>query len=304
MITITDAVIKNIIKRVIKNEDYRIEIVALINAEFLQFAVDFFKKIVNAKLNNQEVTTDWYKAEFIRPDLPKDEIAINSGINMKTLFNMYGTTKYEVVLEKSNQHYDELYQAINTLVEQGSDVDITLTIKLKGVSVDLNINESLIVINVLAVKRAELRGGAWSSAGKRAEKMLMLTLCKLFNVPKDSYELTGLTQSQREVDFFLISEDKEKYQCEVKLMGKGNPESADATIARNTHIFVADTLSDLNKNQLTELGIKWVALRDNEGYKKFGSILHEFKIRYTMPADNLDERIDQILDEVFSEQYV
>ncbi len=106
MITITDAVIKKIIKRVINSEDYRIEVVALINAEFLQFAVDFFKKIVNAKLNSQEVTTDWYKAEFIHGNLPKEEIAINSGINMKTLFNMYGTTKYEIVLEKSTQHYD------------------------------------------------------------------------------------------------------------------------------------------------------------------------------------------------------
>jgi len=37
--SITDAVIKNIIKRLIKGEDYRIEVVALINAEFLQFSI-------------------------------------------------------------------------------------------------------------------------------------------------------------------------------------------------------------------------------------------------------------------------
>ena len=40
--TLTGEVIKNIIKRVIKSEDYRIEIVNLINIEFLQFSVDFF----------------------------------------------------------------------------------------------------------------------------------------------------------------------------------------------------------------------------------------------------------------------
>ena len=43
--TLTDQIVKNIILRVIKSEDYRIEIVNLINAEFLQFSIDFFKKL-------------------------------------------------------------------------------------------------------------------------------------------------------------------------------------------------------------------------------------------------------------------
>ncbi|KAA6324494.1 hypothetical protein EZS27_026186 [termite gut metagenome] len=44
--TLTDQVVKNIIKRVIKSQDYRIEIVNLINVEFLQFTIDFFKKML------------------------------------------------------------------------------------------------------------------------------------------------------------------------------------------------------------------------------------------------------------------
>ena len=44
--TLKEHVIKEIVLRVIKSQDYRIEIVNLINAEFLQFAIDFFKKIV------------------------------------------------------------------------------------------------------------------------------------------------------------------------------------------------------------------------------------------------------------------
>jgi DNA-dependent RNA polymerase auxiliary subunit epsilon len=40
---ITEQVTKDIIKKLLKGEDYRIEIVTLIDAEFLQFAVDFFK---------------------------------------------------------------------------------------------------------------------------------------------------------------------------------------------------------------------------------------------------------------------
>ena len=62
--TITEQVAKNIIRKLLKGEDYRIEVVTLINAEFLQFAVDFFKKIVNAKLKNKGITADWYKKNF------------------------------------------------------------------------------------------------------------------------------------------------------------------------------------------------------------------------------------------------
>jgi len=62
--TITEQVAKNIIKKLLKGEDYRIEVVTLINAEFLQFAVDFFKKVVDAKLKSKGITADWYKKEF------------------------------------------------------------------------------------------------------------------------------------------------------------------------------------------------------------------------------------------------
>ena len=44
--TITDQVAKNIIRKLLKGEDYRIEVVTLINTEFLQFALDFFKKVI------------------------------------------------------------------------------------------------------------------------------------------------------------------------------------------------------------------------------------------------------------------
>ena len=79
--TLTDQIVKNIITRVIKSQDYRIEIVNLINAEFLQFAVDFFKKITYAKLDSEEITIDWYKKAFMDETLPSDDIAINSGLN-------------------------------------------------------------------------------------------------------------------------------------------------------------------------------------------------------------------------------
>jgi len=296
--TLTDQVVKNIIKRLIKGQDYRIEVVALINAEFLQFAIDFFKKVIEAKLANKDVTIDWYKKTFLNRNLSSEDIAINSGLNKKTITNMYNSASKEIVIDASNEHYDVLYQSISNLIESQPDIDLTLTIKFRGVSVELNINESLIVINTLAVKRSALRGGLWSTAGKRVEKYLMATLCKVYNVPFEHFDQSKIPASMREVDFYLIK-GKTYSRCEVKMMGRGNPESADAIFARESDVFVADKLSDLNKQQADKLNVKWVELRDENGYKRFAQILKELEIPFTEFKGNLDAHLDKILMELF-----
>ena len=196
---------------------------------------------------------------FLNSSLDPSEIAINSGLNKKTITNMYNSASKEIIIDASNNHYDILYNSISELVENTSEIDLTLNIKLNGVSVDLNINESLIIINTLAVKRAALRGGLWSTAGKKVEKYLMITLCKLFSVSEKHFSQTNIPESMREVDFYLINNGK-YFRCEVKLMGKGNPESADAIFARKTNIFIADKLSDLNKKQADNLNTYWVVI--------------------------------------------
>lgn len=300
--TLTDQVIKNIVSRVIKSQDYRIEIVNLINAEFLQFAIDFFKKVVEAKLNSTDITIEWYKNAFMNDALPSEDIAINSGLNKKTISNMYRSATRQIVIEASNDHFDSLYNSIQALVENENEIELTLTIKFKGVSVDLNVSESLIVINTLAVKRAALRGGMWSTAGKRAEKYLMLTLCKLYKVDSQYYNAEHFIRNReldvdREIDFYLINQEHQ-YKCEVKLMGQGNPESADAIIARGSHVFVADTLSQQNKNQCDQLNVSWVACRDENGYKRFAQVLQRFDIPYTEYNGSLDEDLPKILDTI------
>lgn len=297
--TLTDQVIKNVIRKLIKGEDYRIEIVTLINAEFLQYAIDFFKKIVEAKLKNEDITIDWYKKEFLNPNLPTKEIAINSGLNKKTITNMYNSARREIVIDASNEHYDTLYKAIHELTETEHDLELKLTIKFRGVSVDLNVSESLIVINTLAVKRAELRGGLWSTAGKRVEKYLMTTLCKIFDVPIKHYDQSRVPASMREVDFYLIN-DENYYRCEVKLMGKGNPESADAIFARESSVFVADKLSDLNKRQAEKLNCEWVELRNKEGYKRFNQVLTKLGIPHNQFDGDLDKKLNNVFTDMFT----
>lgn len=305
--TLTEQVTKDIIKRLLKGEDYRIEVVALINAEFLQFAIDFFKKVAQAKIERPEIDGDWYKGTFMDESLSSEEIAINSGLNTKTITNMYNSAAKKVVIDASNEHYDVLYNAISKLIQNENEIDLTLTIKFRRVSIDLTINESLLVINTLAVKRAALRGGLWSTAGKRVEKPLMLTLCKLFQVPEENYSVklggtlieVAETTFEREIDFYLLDE-KNRYKCEVKLMGKGNPESADAVIARDSRVFVADKLSVTNKNQLNSLKVCWVELRSKNGFHRFERALDTLQIPHGAMSEVSEENLESIYAEIMN----
>ncbi len=298
--TITTEVVRNIIRKLIKGEDYRIEVITLINLRFLEFAVSFFKDIVSAKLKNKNITVDWYKKSFLDPSLPTKDIAINSGLNKKTIHNMFNSSTKEIVIDAANDNYKLIYQSIKRLIDTENDLDLILTVKFKGVSVDLNISESLIVINALAVKRSALRGGLWSMAGKRVEKPLMQTLCMLYEVPKECYKSKikrgkdNDNDFEREVDFYLIKDSKH-YKCEVKLMGKGNPESADAAFARGSEVFVADKLSEKIKKRLDKSNIEWVELRGRDGFKKFNKVLSNLKIPHIELLGNIDKKLCSIL---------
>ena len=82
-------------------------------------------------------------------------------------------------------------------------------------------------------------------------------------------------------------------------MGKGNPESADAFIARESNIFVADKLSETNKKQFDSLGAHWVELRSDEGFLRFEKTLTALNINFTTPDPELiDEKLNNILNEI------
>lgn len=294
--TIPKIIVKQIIKLLLIGEDYRVVIVDLINADFLQHVMAFFRKVIDAKLMATEITPDWYQNTFLSTRLASDELILNSGLNKKTIENMYNSSRREVVLSVVNENHEKLLGIINELVADYRDMEIKLTLRFREVSIDLNISESLIVINALAVKRAAIRGGAWSSVGKQVEKSLLLTLCEIYSVPAANYQLTGRSVEGREIDFFLKDQNGLSYRCEVKLMGKGNPESADAFYARDSQIFIADKLSDSNKRQLNTHGIHWVELRGAVGIAKFGEVLATLQI----PCNPAPVFTDRIIDEVLT----
>lgn len=300
-------VIKEVIERLIKAKDYRIVTQTEINTRFLAYCLEFFKKVVDAKLNGSTITEDWYKENFVMNNSHKPvDRAIYAGINKKTISNMFNSGTKEIVVSASEDNYDTLVSSISHLIEENETIDLKLTIKFNSVSVELNLNESLIVITSLAVKRAAITGGAYSAIGKNVEGPLMLTLCKLYKVPTENYSMKiegGGTASygdfEREIDFYLSSNGT-NYKCEVKLMGKGNPEVADAVIARESKVFVADKLSDTNKAQLNNLGVSWVELRVENGFKRFKNVLDDLEIPYTDYTGNVDEDLETIMDEIIA----
>jgi len=303
--SISDNVTRNIVKKLLTGKDYRDEVIALIDADFLQYVVDFFKMIVDAKIKDQTIDLDWYKASFIdNPALPINHRALNAGINKKTINNMRGSATKEIMLDAANENYSRLKKTVETLIENEKDLDISLTIKFKKLSVELTLDESLLVINALAVKRSELRGGLWSTVGKRVERPLMIALCKLFSVSEENYlkdpkgRFYSNIEISRQIDFYLNCQGN-FYKCEVKLMGKGNPESADAAYARKSHIFVADTLSEKNKVQFNDNRIEWVELHTNDGYQRFAKVLEHLDIPHKPFQGQLDSVVEGILDQVF-----
>ena len=285
--------------------DYRPQIVGFINAMFLSFAAEFFEEVAEAKIKNQTIDDDWYKSVFMNDNLPSDQIAINAGLNMKTITNIYGTGRRNVVIDAAQANYESVKEFVANLVQEGDGMDLTITINASSGKVDLDINESLVVINAIAVKRAAQRGGMWSSIGKRTEKPLMLALCHLYGVSPDNYDIKQIREDgeltfEREIDFFLIGKKQERFKCEVKLMGRGNPESADAVIALGSRVFVADTLLPNTIAQLESLNVEWVALKQENGYSRFAKVLKNLKIPHKPYNGNLEDDIDEIIEKAFA----
>lgn len=289
-------IVKAAIALLLQGQDHRDLVVNAIDRVFVQQALRLFEQVVHAKLQRDSISTDWYRTAFLEQEQNAMDIAWNAGINVKTIANKRRTATREIVIEESMAHYERLKQLIDSLADDALDLELTLT--LRDVSVRLNLNETVVVINALAVRRAGLRGGAWSSIGKNAEGPLMETICRAFRVPEECFtHSVESDKSLREVDFNLFTPDGERVKCEVKLMGQGNPESADAVVARGSQVFVASSLSDLNKRQLDQLGVHWTELQREHGFLRFAQTLHAYGIPFEdIAPDEVDKRIDEAIE--------
>ena len=222
---------------------------------------------------------------------------------MKTISNMFNSSTKEIVVKASLNHYQVLRSTLEEFADSLEEEFCNLQWSSNSKQGNLSLVETFLIMNTLAVKRAAIRGGAWSAIGKRVEKPLMLTLCAIFNVPKENYDVKIKRKTAneddflREIDFYLRKDqiNSSQFKCEVKLMGHGNPESADAVIARDSSVFVADKLSDTNKKQLNSLKVKWVELRSENGFMRFGDVLTDLGIPHKKPDKKTLQNLDEVM---------
>lgn len=269
MMTFQKQAIDNTIEKLLKGEDYRNEVINAINANFFDFTISFLKKIALAKTNNEDLSLNWYRNNFINnKEITPNESAIFAGINKKTITNIYGTATRNVVLEAANANFDYLASMIDEL-KQDDKIELSMGLSYCDNHIELNLAESLLVINALATEKAAIRGGAWSAIGKKVEKPLVTKLCTICGVPKENMDESIFKQNleldyDREIDYKLYDINKNPIIVEVKLMGRGNPESADVIYARDTKLFIADTLSDQNKRQFDSNNIPYIEMKNNK----------------------------------------
>lgn len=295
--------LNKIVKNLILNTDYRTEQNEYIETIFLDEVINLFKDIVHAKLKGKKVSKDWYKEEFLDKSpsdinaKEKDILALMSGLNIKTIQNIKGTVKKKIVVDFVNEHYDVLRETIEALIKT-NEVSLELKLTYNNISVELDSEETLLVINVLTVIRSNIRGSSWSSLGKRIEAPLMHAYVTLLKISDENYIIEKINKpdTQRETDFFFVDNDGNEKAVEIKLMGSGNPESTDGAIARDVNVFFAYKLSDSNKKNLTDnQGIHYVEFVSGNTIEKVQSILDEYNIHYTPFTGDLETSLNEIL---------
>ena len=284
--TFGEETVRNTVSKLLSGNDYRDEVINAVNAVFFDFCIKFFREIVDAKFNGKNINMAWYSERFINADdIAADDAAVYAGLNKKTITNIYGTATRKIVLNVAKNNFEYLRSILAELEKDAeNDLAVTINISCNKITVELSLTESLLVINALATKKLQIRGGAWSAIGKKVEKPLVDELCRLAGVPEKNIDRKTFKKDKnlpfdRETDYRLVSTTGKVYRVEVKLMGRGNPESADATIARDSDIFIADTLSEQNRAQLTSRGIAYLMLRgNNEILPDFVKILDKLAI--------------------------
>lgn len=293
------SLVAQVVRLALLGRDHRDVVVEKIDRDFIRETRRFFDQVIEAKLTGSTEAHDWYEDMLMTDPIDVKEMAWGAGTNLKTIANKHGSSRRELVLDEARHHLASFRQLIDELFDDSTGVELTL--KNEDSTAQLNHTETMTVINALAVRRAGMRGGAWSSIGKQAEGPLMEALCRVFRVPQRSYSRrVNDEDAKREVDFYLYRPVGRPVKCEVKLMGRGNPESADHTAARQTNVFVASTLSESARNSLDENNIMWTELQKPLGLLRFQQTLGAYAIEHTpISQDEVETNVERAVSETF-----
>ena len=161
------------------------EVINSINAVFMDYMNVFLKEVINEKKAGGD---NWYEDYFLdETRFDPTEIAIHAGLNKKTITNVYGTAAKDTMISASNDNISYLKEVITAVSEEIDDFDFNMILNDEiGQDYKLSLIESYLIINTLTTKKAAIRGGAWSSIGKKVEKTLIDKLCEIAGVPLDN----------------------------------------------------------------------------------------------------------------------
>ena len=301
MVTISNEMKRHVIRELLTDGgNHREYVFQEINREFLRFAIEFLDRAGAAKLRWEDRVADqsgsghWYLNEFTLTARTKSELGVIGGVPDKTVTNIYGSGTRETVAEAAATNLSHLLEEIETIgALRPHDAAVSLVLP-NGLTFDTE--ESLLLVNSLAVKRDQIRAGYWASVGNGAEEPLMRTLSTLYGLQDEQFR-SGLKKDGRYQVDFLIQHSGVECPCEVKLNGRGNPESVTAAIARNPRILLADHISSQNREKLDSMSIAWVDFSEDGGFRGFGRALRKFGFTFVEPQDlsDLDRIFDRIL---------
>ncbi len=301
MATITTEMQRHIIRELLSDGgNHRLAVFQQINRQFLDYALAFFDLARRSKVKWEEThegddeAAAWYKRFALEQASDRDDLQIVAGIPAKTVTNIYGGASQVTILNAAAdniQFLTDTLQELNALRKAGPAVRIAM-----GDGFEFTHSESLLIFNSLAVKRAQISGGNWSSVGMQVETPLLQTLCLLYGIDGRYHRKAMKKDSRYQVDYMLQRRGVE-YRCEVKLNGRGNPESVTSAIARDPRILLADWISDQNREKLNASDIAWIDFSDQRGFRRFADVLDKFQIPHSEPQglDRLDSILDQIL---------
>ena len=305
MVTLAYDMTRHIIQQLLSDGgNHRLAVFQAINETFIRYALDFLDRAAEHKaqwvdgqsvnVGEQESAAEQWYTDFLRDSFVDiNEAEIIGAIPKKTIGNIYGGKGKAVVqraLIENVTHLVEGYEEARAL--RGGHAPISL--EVDGVA--FSAAETILLTNSLAVKRQQISGGFWSAVGNAVEKPLLIALCRLYNVDKQ-YHREGLSKDNRyQVDYMLHRSGVE-YRCEVKLNGRGNPESVTGAIPRSPRIVFADYISAQNREKLDASDIKWVDFSEDAGFRRFGEALKMYGIPHQTPSnlDALDDILDTIL---------
>ena len=270
-----------------------------LHKDLRQIAWEVYRDAAREKFSGKKTDSNWLN-QFIIRHTPSAKDPRAQSISVPLLIGLLDDSPHAIDQYATDSQSGQTDRFASGYMDI-PDIGMELTLKYNGVGITLTQSEAHIFVGLLGDVLVHARHFFVQELGKRLELPLMLTLAKLYSVPISNYSAKGKTGQSREVDFHFIDRDGIAHYCEVKLMGKGNPESADSAIARDSNIFIADTLSAANKEQLTRRRTQWVELRQGDGFRKLFRILRLLNIPCAPFTGHLDATLNRIIPEAFAE---